>query len=215
VAVCNTDAVVFANGDCSTRVLQRAGIKRDTFVVCVDGGLRHANAHGVQPHLLVGDFDSAQAEQLGAVEYANTPRITHPADKDASDLELALLELEQRQFKRVTLLGVSGGRTDHSLFNWMLPAVKPWAFKVRLIDETSDAHVISADKPFATSLPIGTLLSLVALLDTTGVSTSGLQYSLKEASIMPGSTLGLSNVVAVDDVSVVISSGVMLALINY
>jgi len=215
VVVCNTNAVVFANGDLSEKALNRANIQDESLVVCVDGGLRHAQAYGIQPHLLIGDFDSAQSSQLDAAELTDVPRITHPPNKDASDLELALHELERRQVKKVSLLGVSGGRTDHYLFNWMVPTAKNWTFDLRLIDNTSDAFVVNHSKPFNASLPVGAVLSLLPLQAVTGVTTTNLQYPLSGASINPGSTLGLSNVVKGPEVSVEVSRGVLLVIINH
>ena len=215
MAACNSRAIVFANGELGAQAIQRAKITENDFIVCVDGGLEHALVHGNKPHLLIGDFDSAQADNVKAASDSGTERITHPRDKDASDLELALEELQQRNFNEVLLLGISGGRTDHGLFNWMLPALKPRTYRLRLLDETVDAQVVSCDHSFKSIVDLGCLISLLPLREVAGVTTSGLEYALSNASIEPGSTIGLSNVVCKKNVTVELTSGVLLVLVNY
>ena len=220
MAVYSPRAIVFANGELGKRAVQRANIQDTDFIVCVDGGLQHAQEWGIQPHLLIGDFDSAQSTSLNASNIADVERINHPVNKDASDLELALEELQsreiqQREIQEVLLLGISGGRADHSLFNWMLPAVKAWAYKLRLLDETADAHVVNRAHPFKQTSTLGSLISLLPLRKVAGVTTAGLEYPLNNASIKPGSTLGLSNVVCAKNVTVELASGVLLVIINY
>ncbi len=215
MAACKSRAIVFANGELGTLALQCADIQADDFIVCVDGGLEHALAHGIKPHLIIGDFDSAESDNIEAVSQTGVERINHPANKDASDLELALEELQQRKMEEVLLLGISGGRTDHGLFNWMLPALKARAYRMRLLDETVDAHVVNRAQPFNMILQPGRLISLLPLRDVTGVTTDGLEYALSDATIKPGSTIGLSNVVCADNVTVELVSGVLLALVNH
>ncbi len=215
VAVSNPRAVVLANGELDARALARAQITNSDYIVCVDGGLRHALRHNLKPRLLFGDFDSATQDDLNNPVIIEAQRIDHPRQKDASDLQLALQELEKRPYKEAVLLGVSGGRSDHSLFNWMLPAMKQWALNIRLIDTTSDAHMVTSAKPFQASLPLGTLLSLLPLTPVTGVTTDGLEYPLTSAAIDPGSTIGLSNVSCTSNVGVKLASGVLLAIINH
>lgn len=215
MAVCNSRAVVFANGELGALASKRAEITENDFIVCVDGGLEHALELGLQPQLLIGDFDSARSDNVQAASAVGIERITHPTNKDASDLELTLEELQQRKFKEVLLLGISGGRTDHGLFNWMLPALKSRTYRLRLLDETVDAHVVSRAHSFKSIIEPGCLISLLPLREVAGVTTGGLEYALNNASIKPGSTFGLSNVVSKKNVTVNVSGGVLLVMINY
>ena len=215
VAVSRSRAIVLANGELDARTVERAKITSNDFIVCVDGGLRHALLHGLTPQLLFGDFDSATSTDLSNHRVSDVQRIGHPERKDASDLELALQELESRQYEEVVLLGISGGRTDHSLFNWMLPAVKEWSLAIRLIDSSSDAHSATPVRPFQATVESGVVMSLLPLTTVTGVSTDGLEYPLTSASISPGSTIGLSNVSCAANIGVRLASGVLLVIINY
>ena len=59
----------------------------------------------------------------------------------------------------------------------------------------------------------GELVTLLALHGpATGVTTEGLRYPLHEATLMPGSTRGVSNVLDAPTARVVLATGVLLAL---
>ena len=61
---------------------------RGTRVVAADGGLAHAEALGVAPELVIGDFDSVSPHLLARHEHL--PRQTHPVAKDMTDGQLAI-----------------------------------------------------------------------------------------------------------------------------
>ena len=60
-----------------------------TAIVAADGGLDHARAAGLIPDVLVGDLDSVSPAGLDWAT-ANISVQRHPADKSATDTELAL-----------------------------------------------------------------------------------------------------------------------------
>jgi len=111
----------------------------------------------------------------------------------------------------VLLLGVSRGRTDHLLFNWLMPLTRDWPFALRLVDDTIDARVVTALRPAELHCPPDTVISLVPLLDCTGIDTLGLRYALHDHAMSPGSTLGLSNRASGGPVRVSLSTGTLLA----
>ena len=59
-------------------------------VIAADRGLEHALALGLEVTVAVGDFDSASPEAVDVAEASGTRIDRHPAEKDATDLELAL-----------------------------------------------------------------------------------------------------------------------------
>ena len=59
-------------------------------VVAADRGVRHALVLGLRVDVAVGDFDSISAGELAAVERSGGLVERHPAEKDVTDLELAL-----------------------------------------------------------------------------------------------------------------------------
>ncbi len=165
-------------------------------VWCADGGLVHAASCELTPKVIVGDCDSVPPMVLEKAVAGGSELRAHPPKKNRSDLELTLLELVDAGYCEVTLLAASGGRTDHSLFNWMLALQQDWPFALTVVDETIAAHLVHASLAFDASLAPKTTISLFSRESVSGVNTSGLEYPLLDARLMGGSTLGLSNLVA-------------------
>ncbi|ASJ76488.1 thiamine diphosphokinase [Granulosicoccus antarcticus] len=207
-------AWVFAGGEFSTDHVPFDEVRAGDQFICVDRGIEHCLAAGLMPTLLIGDFDSASEEVLAQESLSAVPRSVYPAKKAASDLELALQVLADDPPESVVILGVSGGRTDHMLFNWMLPALRAWPFTLMLIDGTTQCHVLQGSASCVISVRPGQTISLLAPTGSTGVTTSGLQYPLQDATLEVGSTLGLSNVTEDKQVCVRQGSGTLLVLVN-
>ena len=96
----------------------------------------------------------------------------------------------------------------------LLPTLRTWPFKLELIDATSRCHVLRQRSSLTVDTWIGQWVSLVPLAVSSGVTTGGLQYALDQATLSPGSTLGLSNVADAQSVSVDINDGTLLVMVN-
>ena len=91
-------------------------------VIAADHGAHHVLAWGWPLHLLVGDLDSLAAADLQAIQAMDVPTITAPAEKDETDLELALAEALAMGARELVICGAFGGRADHLLANVLLLA---------------------------------------------------------------------------------------------
>ena len=89
----------------------RSRLHPDDFLIYCDSGLRHMEDLGRAPDLIVGDFDSHENPAL-AVE-----TIVLPCEKDDTDTVFAVKEAVRRGFENFLLIGVIGGRLDHTLGN--------------------------------------------------------------------------------------------------
>src|SRR5687768_10796471 len=81
--------------------------------IAADGGMAHAEALGLVPELWAGDFDST--DDALAQRYAHVPRMVYPAEKDATDGEIAIAEALRRGASKIVLAGGLGGQIDHAL----------------------------------------------------------------------------------------------------
>lgn len=169
---------------------------------------------GLQPDMLIGDLDSAPQSLLQDSRIAGVKRYVYPSDKASSDMELALTILADEEVDVVIVLGVSGGRSDHMLFNWQLVRLRAWPFSMQFIDETTHSYILKGAQTVLVDATPGSFLSLLAMESSTGVSTTGLHYPLTDAAIEAGSTLGLSNRVVSDTIRVTISSGTLLVMMQ-
>lgn len=180
------------------------------WVVAADSGVDHALALGLRVDYIVGDLDSATPEGLSRAE---APIERHPADKDATDLELALRLVASRPaIHRVIVLGGHGGRVDHLLANAGVLASREWAHlevewiaghdRVTVIHDVGRLHGTPGDK-----------VSLLALGGPAeGVYTSGLRWVLKGGTLRPFSSLGVSNQLIRSVATVRVAKGVLLAV---
>ncbi|HEM4055695.1 TPA: thiamine diphosphokinase [Streptococcus suis] len=86
----------------------------------------------------IGDFDSVTSEELGWIREMAERFLQAPAEKDDTDLELALKEV----FKvypqaQVRIYGALGGRMDHMMSNLFLaaePDLAPYMEQIELVD---------------------------------------------------------------------------------
>lgn len=207
-------AWVFAGGDFAVAQLPVDKVQEQDLLVCVDRGLEHCLQLGLHPDRLIGDLDSTPECLLQDERVATVRRHVFPSKKAASDLELALTILSEESIDEVILLGVSGGRTDHMLFNWQLVRLRQWPFSIQFIDDTTHTYVLEGVMSVTIDSIPGSFLSLLAMERCTGVGTQGLQYPLANAVIETGSTLGLSNVVESKQVRVEISTGILLVMVQ-
>jgi thiamine pyrophosphokinase len=173
-------------------------------VIAADGGAEL----GGPIDLLVGDLDSVSAETLARIEHVER----YPVDKDATDLELALVAALRFEPERILVVGGAGGRLDHLLGGLLLLAADSLA-DVRVDAQIGAAavHVIRSDRTLVGEP--GELISLFAVHGAAGrVVTQGLVYPLRAETLAPGSTRGVSNVFAAREVRLALERGVLLAV---
>ena len=181
-------------------------------VIAADSGVRHALALGLHVDLVVGDLDSVDEAELAAV-VANGARVErHPVDKDATDLELALVAAHELGSERTIVVGIDGGRLDHFLANLLVlaapaltgMAIEAWVGGARLTVVRDDVVLEGEPGDLLTLLPLGG--------PATGVRTDGLRYPLDDETLEPGTTRGVSNVLQAASVKVSVGDGVVLAV---
>lgn len=161
------------------------------FVICADSGVHHAAALGVTPTDIVGDFDSAAPgwEQLAASAAVHR----FPADKDMTDLHLAVDVALAAGATELVIAGATGGRLDHSLGNvLLLPELARHGVTARLLDDFGEAWIAPPLCQFHAS--VGQTVSLLPLTPAvTGVYVRGLRYELDDATLRWGATVSISN----------------------
>lgn len=171
-------------------------------VIAADRGAAHARAWSWPVHLLVGDLDSLPPADAAALAAEQVPIRRVPAEKDDTDLELALAYALADGPGPVIICGALGGRTDHLLANVLLLARPDLAGRdIVLADAAETVRLLIAPRPDGgpaqAALPgaAGDLLTLLPLgADAEGVSTAGLYYPLADETLHEGRARGVSNV---------------------
>ena len=206
-------AILFANGEPTDADAIRSFIRTDDVIICADGGSRHALALGLNPDLVIGDLDSIAPDDLRALQRLGCPIERHPVDKDATDLELALLAAQRLGAAEVMLVAALGGRLDQTLGNLMLMANPSFAdLHLTLVDGRQIVNVVRDQITISGSA--GDTVSALALSPVVEGLTyhTGLRWPLHNATLPFGSTRGISNEMTGDTAHISLRSGILLVI---
>ncbi len=204
-------ALIFANGELQ---LPPGGLPEAELLIAADGGSRHCRTLGVYPHVLVGDFDSLEPELQAELKANGVQLLAHPARKDETDFELALLYAQRAGAGAVSVVGGLGRRWDHSLANLMLAADARFAsLPITFLHGPQLLFPICEHAQL--DAPVGSRVSLIPLAgDAVGVTTHGLEYPLNAERIPFGSSRGVSNVVAAAGATITLEGGLLLCVLT-
>lgn len=195
--------IVGAGEDCG---LDFAPTQSD-MVIAADGGYTLLKQAGIQPDLVIGDFDSlGNAPEEEAV-------IALPRVKDVTDTWAAIQEGMTRGFTRFYLYGCTGGRIDHTLANVQTVAhVTAQGMECRLY---SKQQVITAVSGGTVTFPPSQtgFLSVFSHTDICqGVTIEGMKYELTDARLDNRFPLGVSNEFLGKKSSVTVKEGIAIVV---
>ena len=165
----------------------RQYLRSDDFFLFCDSGLRHVEGLNAVPDLIVGDFDSHANPDL-PVE-----TIVLPCEKDDTDTVFAVKTAVQRGFCDFLLLGVIGGRLDHTLANvsallWLHHQGK----SAVAVDDFSEMEIVSENAvQIPAHFPFFSLLNISGTAE--GVTIKNAKYPLDNAAIQCDYQYGVSN----------------------
>ena len=141
----------------------RSQLRADDFFIFCDSGLKHMEGLGVNPDLIVGDFDSHEQPETDA------EIIVLPREKDDTDTVFAAKEAVRRGFEEFLLVGVIGARLDHTLANISILLMLDTAGKTaKAIDDFSEMEVVSAKADCVGTARIDESYAYFSLLNITG-----------------------------------------------
>lgn len=182
----------------------------DTVVAC-DAGYRNAAVLGIQPDLIVGDFDSApKPETTGDM-------IILPHVKDDTDTHYAAKWLCERGYRHIVMLGALGGKRMEHTFSNVSTALylASNGVDVTLADEHSELYILCPGKPLTLQKKDWMYLSVFPLDGPLGgVSLHGVFYPLKDATLTPDYPLGISNEFTAPEAELCCQSGHGLVILT-
>lgn len=206
-------ALIFANGEIADGIMvQRAlAAAQSPLVIAADGGARVASHFGYAVHTVIGDMDSLTAQELDALVAAGADLQHYPAEKDATDLEIALNYASERGMSWIRIIGGLGGRIDQTLGNiylLALPALKE--LDVRLVAGKQATRLLYPGEHTILGAP-GDTISLIPLGGAVhGIHTYDLYYPLKNETLDFGPARGVSNVMNGETARVSLQQGKLL-----
>lgn len=190
----NKRCVIIGGAEINNYSLMRKYLSSQDYFIYCDCGLKHVDSLGFKPDLIIGDFDShSKPENLNNV-------IVLPVIKDDTDSIYAVKEAIKRGYDDFLLIGVTGGRLDHTLGNiYALMMLKQANKRAIIIDDYSEIELISAGERVRVKYGCK-FFSLINISGTArGIDINHAKYNLENAEITPSYQYGISNEVLSPD----------------
>jgi len=206
-------AIIFVNGDLPHPAAYRHLLHPDDLVIAADGGARHALAMGVRPHVVIGDLDSLESDLRAELAKAGTQFLSHPPEKDETDLELALLHAVEQGAEEILVFGALGRRIDQTLANLLLLAHPVLTgVSVRIVADGQTVFLIR-DQALIEGYPGDTVSLIPVGGDVHGVTAEGLRWPLADETLHFGPARGISNVLLGRQARVRVREGLLLCVV--
>ena len=179
--------VIIASADINNVDFVRSVLKEDDYYIFCDAGLRHRESLGIEPNLIVGDFDSFDNPNF------SVETIVLPCEKDDTDTFYAVKEGVKRGFTDFLLLGVIGRRLDHTLGNIsILLYLHTRGLSAQIIDDYSIMEIADEHKrEIEPCYPYFSLMNVSG--NVSGVTIQNAKYELTDAEITCDYQYALSN----------------------
>ncbi|MCE7905325.1 MAG: thiamine diphosphokinase [Anaerolineae bacterium CFX3] len=202
--------LILANGILPSLDAARRILRPDDFILCADGGTRHALDLGLVPSIVIGDLDSISEEERSRLD--GVQLMQFPRDKDETDLELALNYAIERGFDEIVIVAALGGRLDQTLANLALVSAARRPSLVTRIDDGLESARFCRDAVQVEGRS-GDLVSLIPWGgEVRGVRTEGLRWPLSNETLLPHETRGVSNEMTGAAARVEVESGLLLVV---
>ena len=203
------NALFVLAGESPSSALFRTSLEAADLSIGIDGGLASFQLNGVLPDIHIGDLDSSEAISESSFKSINI------TDQETTDLEKAIAYvIENYKPTHITILGATGGRTDHLINNLQILSTIHNDISITLKHDglqrsnfesetlfriTSRSHkVIPAVK--------GSTLSIIYVSEFAGLQTEGLEWDIDNGNSRT-QFLSQSNIILHDNPTIKIDSG--------
>ena len=183
-------------------------IKKCDYIICADGGYKYIKENGIEPDLLVGDFDSLNDEH----NLKNV--ITLPVKKDETDTLFALQKAFELNPENIIIYAGLGTRFDHSYANVCLLDL---CLKKNINAFVTDGYnrVYLIDNELNLINEKGNTVSIYSFSEfCEGVTLEGFEYPLENFHLEKDNIIGTSNIIISDKSSIKLNNGKLLIICN-
>ena len=165
------------------------------YIIASDRGLEALDKNNIIPNYIIGDFDSIDKKILN--KYINNKDIEIKSlnpEKDYTDTHMALkLAIELKSIE-ITIIGAVGTRLDHTIANiHILKETLDNNIECKIIDSRNEIQLINKK----TILKLDDNYKYISLIPLTtevkGLTLKGFKYSLQDATLEIGHSIGVSN----------------------
>ena len=182
-------------------------IPNDAFIIAADSGISHLKGFGVEPNIIMGDFDSCEFP----TEY-NCEIVRFKPEKDDTDLMIAVKKALSLGFDKIFILGATGGRFDHTIAALQtLEYIYEHGSYGAIFDENNAVYIQDVGKS-RYKADKNCYFSVLSLTDESVVSISGTKYELQDSVIVRSFPLGVSNEFVKEYAEIELSKGKVLII---
>jgi thiamine pyrophosphokinase len=207
-------AIIVANGELSLPENWKQVRDDGDVFIAADGGSLHMLGINLLPDFVVGDLDSLPEAVKKKLLTTDVEFVEFPAEKDETDLELALLQAKKLGAKEVAVIAALGRRWDQSLANILL-AANPQFKEMQIEFLHAEEKLFLISNEIELEAEIGVRLSLIPVGgDAMGIRTKGLHFALNGEDLIMGSSRGISNHFVQKKAKVSLMSGILLCVIS-
>lgn len=184
--------------------------------VGVDRGVFYLLKREINPTIAFGDFDSVTDTEMIKIEKKVPGIKKFNAEKDETDLELAIIWALEQKPQEIKIFGATGGRLDHFFGNIQLllkPVLANNHLPIFLIDRKNIIYVKGFGSNTITKNEEFKYISFLPVTaNISGLTLKGFKYPLNNCHISLGSTLCISNEL-IDDVGTFsFSEGILIVV---
>ena len=192
-----TNILVSLSGNCTTN--QNLIDKDFTDIIGVDSGAMHLFNRSITPTTVLGDLDSIESSLLKKIKTMDIDLINYETDKDKTDFELSLNNIDNPSEKNIYLIGGEGGEIDHlfSIFsliiNYEFAENLTWFYKDKTIIFKTNVSI---------KMELGSNFSIIPITQLESLTIIGAKWDVNKIDVKPGSTKTLRNISISDEVTI-------------
>lgn len=208
---------IIGAGDLTVGALE---VGESDLVIAVDGGLGYCSVLGVEPDLILGDFDSVSPEEAKALERLEQqiPErvIRLPREKDDTDTLAALKEGLHRGYRNFRIYGGTGGRFDHTFANIQCLLFLKKQDAVGYLVDGNRMILVLEDETVEFQKGLEGILSLFSLSqESLGVTIKGMKYPLDRAVLRNDYPVGISNEFTSEQAVISVEKGQLVCMLQW
>lgn len=215
-------------------------IREEDMVIAVDGGYLYCQVFGIEPDVVIGDFDSLEEKYLAEIEEKyekSTEGRAKAAEKKCTEAvsetrkkrmirlnpvkddtdTLAALRLGLGEgFREFHLYGAMGGRLEHTIANLQCLMFLKDAGASGYIWDGAAMTTLIRNESISFRREMEGMVSVFAFGGTAqGVSEKGLKYTLTDETIRESFPIGVSNEFIGERAQIEVTSGSLLIIVRW
>ena len=208
--------VIFLNGEYkySQEFMDRL-VSEETICFCADGGANFAFQYGKVPEIIIGDLDSIEKKVLEYYKSKNVLIKKFPKDKDFTDFELILKEInkisENKNFvEKIFVVGGLGKRIDMTLSNLFIME----KYK-NLVFLQENEEIFYAEKSFVLKNKKECEFSIIPISEKVEKLTlKGFKFETDKIDVKRENSRLVSNVILENEASVEFENGKLIIILK-